>query len=308
MDDGDHTMAVATAALIQQPTEPSARRRRARRTRPVAVFVGTLLAWVGAPAGATTTAEQGFDRIEAALAALGGLQALDRAGGITWTGTGRDDLAAQVPGPVPGAPDYHPLTESFSYRADDGRLAFETQSAVDGVDQEWIRRVFDGNGLALTVDRRYNVAFWDDREAVPAEAAMHRNMIVHELLASVLSQRSSLTPLPDRSFFGHAAHPVSGALPGGTPVTLFIGADNALLGASYPLKLPAVGSTTMSWVYDEMVQVEGLGPYPAGHKVYLDDRLIREVRYEELRAGPDPTLMRVPDGVPVPAAPHPDRA
>ena len=60
--------------------------------------------------------------------------------------------------------------------------------------------------------------------------------------------------------------------------------------------------------YDRLVDVEGLGPYPAGHRVYLDDRLIREVRYQELHAGPDPALLEAPAGIAVPALPGPDRA
>jgi hypothetical protein len=139
------------------------------------------------------------------------------------------------------------------------------------------------------------------------EADRHRNMIAHELLASVLMQPGTLDHLPDQTFFGRLAHPVSGALSDGTQVTLFIDADDVLIGAAYPLQVGMLGTLTMTWVYEALVEVEGLGLYPAGHRVYLDDRLIREVRYEELYAGPNPALMAAPKGVIVPALPVPDR-
>ena len=254
-------------------------------------------------ANATPTADSGLERLEAALAALGGIEALDRAGGITWVGIGRDDVASGS-----SSPDFKPLTEALSYRADDGSAAFETDSAVDGSEREWIRRVFDGNGVVLTVDRQSNVAFWDRRDGVAAEATMHRNLVVHELLASLLSQRATLERLPAQSFFGQHTHPVAGTLPDGTSVTLYIDHDDVLLGARYPLEIAPLGSVTMTWVYDGLVHVEGLGPYPAGHRVYLGERLIREVRYQELHAGPDPALMEAPAGIAVPDLPEPDRA
>lgn len=274
---------------------------------PVMPLLFALLALSAASGHATTTAERGFERVAAALATLGGIEALDRAGGISWIGTGRDDIAARLKPDDAGAPDYYPSTEAFSYRVDDGRLAFETHSSLDGENEEWTLRVFDGNGRSLTVDRRFNIAYWDDSAIVDLEAARHRNMIAHELLASVLMQRGTLDLLPDQTFFGQVAHAVSGALADGTRVTLFIDADDALIGASYPLEVPTFGTVTTTWVYDALVHVEGLGLYPAGHRVYLDDRLIREVRYDELRAGPNPTLMAAPAGVRVPALPIPDR-
>ena len=273
---------------------------------PAVTLLFALLALSAMP-GHATTAERGFERVSAALATLGGIEALDRAGGISWMGMGRDDIAARLESANTDEPAYYPSTEAFSYRVDDGRLAFETHSSLDEANQEWTRRVFDGNGRALTVDRQFNVAFWGEGRVAELEAARHRNMIAHELLASVLMQRGSLDQLPDETFFGRLAHPVAGALSDGTPVTLFIDADDVLVGAAYPLVLPMLGTLTTTWVYEALVEVEGLGLYPAGHRIYLDDRLIREVRYEELHAGPDPALLRVPEGVRVPALPVPDR-
>lgn len=239
--------------------------------------------------------------VRRALAALGGPEALRKAGGITLEGAGTFDLATRMQGMHPARPEPVPLEEALALDLAGDRLAFEAHARVNPDADEWIRSVFDGDGRRLIVLRQSGKAFW-----VPGEAdhkGRYARIVPHVLLEDALSARGSLRHLARSG----GEDLVGFQLPGGESVTLQIDADTALLrGFEYLLDLPLLGDTPVRWRFGEYRPVEGLGPYPAGYRVELGGRLLKEVRYRSVRAGVDRApVLRLPEDLPVPEPPPP---
>lgn len=239
--------------------------------------------------------------VREALETLGGSDALREAGGISLVGVGTFDLAARMQGLRPDRAEPVPLREELAIDLADGLVAFETHARVNPDADEWIRYVHDDEGRMLVVLRLAGQAFW-----VPGEAEQRRRyerIVPHLLLEDALARRRTLRHLGRLG--GEEA--VSFVLPSGEALTLRIDAERRLLrGFEYLLDLPLLGDTAVRWRYGDYRRVPGIGLYPAGYRIELGDRVLKEVRYEAIRAGvEEAAVLREPEGMSFPDPPPP---
>ncbi|HMB53131.1 MAG TPA: MBL fold metallo-hydrolase [Thermoanaerobaculia bacterium] len=249
-----------------------------------------------------TAAPPPAERVEAALDALGGLEAIEAAGGLTVEGTGTVDLAARHQGLSAARPDRHPVTETLSLAG--GAVAFESDRKVNADAREWLRMVFDDAGRMLLVDRLTGFNFWDTSPTAAENRRLHAQRVPHHLLAALLADREALRDGGEARWQGHRFDVVEGVLADGSSMALLFAPGERLPAAArYPLALPLLGEIEVTWTWDGWRQVEGLGPFPSGHTVYLGDRMLFDVAYR-VRTGADETLFGPPPGVEVPPAPE----
>lgn len=257
--------------------------------------------------GADPTLEafhRGEASVRRALAAMGGMETLRAAGGITLAGRGRMNLSARMQGTNPERPDFVALTEALAVDLGGDRVAYETHGRVNPDADEWNRYLYDDRGRMLVVLRLDRKAFW-----VPGNDDQKRRyarMVPQILLRDALDRRRTLRHLGELE--GREA--VASVLPGGEPMTLLFDSQGGLLrGFEYLLDVPLLGDTAVRWRFEEYRAVEGLGLYPAGYRIELGDRLLKQVRYESIRAGAgDGALFREPDGIAFPQPPPPPEA
>ena len=241
----------------------------------------------------------GLSLVEDGLAVLGGLDGLRQAGGVTLVGVGSADLTTMMQGTHPERADLVPVQEQLAVDLDGGRVAYETHARVNPDADEWIRYVHDDEGRMLVVLRLDGQAFW-----VPGDEDQKRRyarMIPHLLLEDALDRRWTLRHLG--RFGGQEAVVVT--LATGEAITLLFDPETALLqGFEYLLDLPLLGDTPIRWTFDRYREVEGLGLYPSGYRIWRGDRPYKEVRYTVIRAGvEDAEVLRAPEGIALPEPP-----
>jgi glyoxylase-like metal-dependent hydrolase (beta-lactamase superfamily II) len=249
--------------------------------------------------GSLDAYQRGRVLVERALSALGGEEALQRAGGVMVVGEGTVDLSVHLQGMHPARSYPVAAQETLAVDWSGHRVAYETHAKVNPDADEWIRYVYDRDGRMLIVLRLSGHAFWAG--ATPGHKQRYRRMVPHALLRDALAQRQTLRALGRMD--GHEA--VTVTLSTGEAVTLLIDADDDLLrGVEYVVSLPVHGDTRVRWHFDEYQAVDGLGPYPTGYRIEVGDRLLKTMRYTHIEAGQgSDDFFGVPDGIPAPPLP-----
>lgn len=237
---------------------------------------------------------------EEALTAMGGLDALREAGGISLVGRGTLDLTTQMQGSHPDRPDLVPVEEWLAVDLKGDRVAYETHAAVNPDADEWVRYIHDGEGRMLVVLRLSNQAFWVPGD--PDQKRRYERVVPQLLLRDALRRRESLRHLGRWQSEEHVAF----SLQSGQSVTLSIDADTRLLrGFEYLLDLPLQGDVAIRWSFQDYRPVAGVGLYPFGYEIHRGDRLYKHVRYERVEAGAEQAeVFRAPAGIDIPEPPE----
>ncbi len=287
-------------------------------------------ALTAAPSPTLSAFHRGEELVRHALEGLGGGGALAEAGGLTVKGVGTRDLTVRLQGRHPERPEPVPVTEALavvpSLQSGDGagaaaegatvaaggfpwRVAYEAHARVNPDADEHVRYVYDTPG---TPSETMVVALLHRPQAfrVPADAGARRyaRRIPHLLLAEAWANRSTLRHLGrfdgEEAVTAHLPDPEGGT---GTTFTLYFstGEPPRLTGFAYLLDMPVSGDTTVRWRFGDHRPVEGLGPYPEGHRIEVGGKVYEEVRYREITPGEGAGLMRPPEGVSFPPPPGP---
>lgn len=277
--------------------------------RPLLATLLTLTALACSPAPdplepASPTLEafhRGEGLVREGLEAMGGLAALETAGGITLVGEGTFDLSTRMQGTHPDRPEPVALEEAFAVDLDGGRVAYEVHAKVNPDADEWIRYVHDDEGRMLIVLRSDDQAFW-----VPGDPDHKRRTmrtVPQILLRDALAERHALR------YLGRAGEDeaVGFTFPTGEAMTLLFDPEtHRLQGFEYLLDLPLLGDTPIRWRFAPYRQVEGLGMYPAGYRILQGERLLKRVEYSSIRPGVEgAAVFDEPKGISFPEPPPP---
>ena len=266
--------------------------------------VGTLVT----PANSTTESAVPKSRalIEAALKKIGGIEALEKAGGITWSAEGEYDLSARMQGRRADRPDMVPLGEKFGYIHSSGQTGYETHARVNPDADEWIRYVFDGEGRMQILDRLLGAAFWDVSPTVEDQRRRYLRIIPHLLLGEALQNKGDLQYagekiLQNRSFQAVKFSPVAGA----SLTLLFDKASGDYGGLEYQIDYPLWGDTPVRWLFSNYQEIKGLGRYPTEYRILLGDDVLKTARLKGISTNTARAEVFVtPPGITAPAPPE----
>lgn len=243
--------------------------------------------------------QQGRTLVEQSLAALGGIEAVQEAGVLVLVGKGTTDLSVRLQGMHPEQPYPVAAQETLAVDWTRDRVAYETHAQVNPDADEWIRYVYDETGRQLIVLRLSRQAFWAGFHSDHKQR--YRRMLPHALLHEALTQRQTVR------YVGriNGEEAVNVTLLTGEVVTLFLDPEQHFLrGVEYVHSLPVHGDTSIRWRFGEYQMVEGLGPYPAGYRIEVGDRPLKEVRYAHIEVGRDlDSLFAAPEDITVPSPP-----
>ena len=248
--------------------------------------------------------------LRSALAALGGEDALRRAGGIQIAGEGTFDLGVRLQGRRADATEPVPLDERLAIAiADDGtvRVAFETRTHVNPDAEEWIRTIHDSLHRTLLIDRLARRAFWLGSGRDSSAWRRIGRVVPHVLLAEAIEPDARLRLGGVQTLDGNSVHAVAWDVDSATTLMLLVDRRDALLrGFEYDLTMPVRGPVIVRWTYDAYRDVDGVGPFPGGHTVSIDGLPLRRVVYSEVRAGLGRSSLFEPvDGIEIPPPPEP---
>lgn len=220
--------------------------------------------------------------VQRGISMLGGVDAIERAGGLTVIGEGSYDLAGGQQGLHPDRPEPMPLHEVLVLDPAAGRMVHEGRSWTTPDVQEHRRRIYDDGRPPLVVDLLNRHAYWDMAADAKSDLDGYRNVVPHYLLARALESRASLRRLPAE--VGRAA--VSMTLASGQTLSLGFDPETGLPQfVEYLVDMPNLGDAPVRWTWDGWHEVPGLGLYPAGHTVTLGGTVLRKLRYERVAAG-----------------------
>lgn len=241
-------------------------------------------------------------RVQGSLRALGS-DRIDAAGGLTVRCRGWRDLNARFQGQDPTATERVPLEETLVFSAADGALSWRVDSRVNADAHERMRYDYategDGDDGLLIVDLLNRRAFRDSGAAVVQQRVRQSRAIPDLLLVDVLAERATLRAA-GASGDGER---VDVTLDGETLSLYFDPAAQYLKSVEYLLDLPLQGDALVRWVYEGWRTVTGLGPYPAGYRIEINDRTYKSVECDTVRPGVNPALAALPDDIPIPEAP-----
>lgn len=231
-----------------------------------------------------------------ALEEMGGMDVLDRARGIALKGEGTYDLSARLQGMHPDIDEPVPITE-WLVMTTDGRLAYESDTLVNSDAAEHLRYVYDVGQPMLFMDLINRRAFWDAGPGLEDQLSRYARIVPHVLMTEALNS-SSL-----RYLGWEGEHVLSFTLVSGETLTITIKGAR-LHKVEYLLDMPLLGDAAVRWTYDRYVRVDDLGAYPSRLTVHLADRLLKDIRYTDIRTNVgDHALWSTPEDIEIPKPP-----
>lgn len=234
--------------------------------------------------------------VERALEALGGDAAIARAGGLALDGEGELDLGTLLQGRRPFEGDTHPILERIAILPEADRAVHEERAPINPDASSWERTDYRAGGT-YRIDMETSRASWSR----PASRRRLERTIPHLLLKEVLENASSLRHLGTATEDGMAREAVGWQFPEGPPVTLHFDPKSGLLrGVESIADLPGRGDATIRWRFQQYTNVPGLGLYPTGYTIHVDDERLREVRWTRRTAAPAGGVLDAPAGVKLP--------
>jgi glyoxylase-like metal-dependent hydrolase (beta-lactamase superfamily II) len=230
------------------------------------------------------------DVVAGSLRAIGGRDAVARAGGLLLRGEGMIDLGTLLQGNRPFEGDMHPIREVVAWLPASDRLLHELDAPVNP-DARSHRRTDHRAGGTYRVDVNRGRASWGR----PGDRRPVERTIPHLLLAEVLDHPAGLRHLgPVRTARGDRVA-VAWSPPDRVPVTLLFDAPTGLLADVEALvDLPVRGDARVRWSFLDWEDVPGLGPYPGGYAIHVDEERLQEVRWATRTAAPEAGSLDLP--------------
>jgi glyoxylase-like metal-dependent hydrolase (beta-lactamase superfamily II) len=254
-------------------------------------FIGVLLLLFfanGVFAQTTNNSKQSAQNpqklVERALKKIGGIESLEKAGGIVWTGEGESDLAVRMQGISSDKSDIMPLEEKFGYIYKSGKIAYETHAKVNPDADEWMRFIHDGEGRLQVLNKLEKWAIWDMSPGANEQGRRYARIVPHLLLSEALKNKNSFEYKGETKFQNKTFQAVSFKSTDGENLTLLFdkkkGGDFA--GIEYLIDYPLWGDTFVRWIFSDYEKVENLGLYPMRYQIFLDDKVLKKVRLKNV--------------------------
>ena len=245
-----------------------------------------------APAAPSDTPRE---RLERALAALGGRERIGSADSWCVEGEGRENLTAELQGLSPGRPTWRPHRERLAVDLRTLRVAWERRTPRNDQSLRWRRFVYgpDSSGFFDWNAGRGHLSANATAEA--RRRALARR-IPHLLLLELAARARELSWSGVRQVDGGWVDELEARLPG--DVTLLLGFPRTapqVSSVSYAVTLPGAGRARVEWRWRDWKK-GSVGLVPGGHTVLVDGVTYQEVSYTAYGARPDlaAELLRIP--------------
>lgn len=227
------------------------------------------------------------ERVEAAMAAHGGLQRLHAAGGATLVFEGTFDLATRLQGRSATRPEPTPISETVSIDTAGRRLSYELDWSNYKFSRQALRELYDGEQRVAYIDERAQSGGWMPFEAVPDAQERYKRLLPTFLLADAIAHRATLRHLGRTRYADRAVDAVGYVTGAGDHLTLYIDRGDGLVrGAAAIIDMELLGDVEMRWTWRDYRESEGL-MVPQRLEVHLDDELMKDVRVDVKVGAPD---------------------
>ncbi len=256
-----------------------------------------------------SSTEQEFQKalkiVQEAAGNLGGIETLEKAKGVSWTGEGEFDLSTRMQGMSYERPDIVPLRERFAYDPATGKVAYENQTKVNPDADEKIRYLYSGDGRLRIVELQMRQVFWDTSPTVESQRIRYARAVPHFLLNEAIENRQSLRYAGGVKIDGQTFDAVNYAIDSGEILTLLFGQkDGNLKGLEYLIDHPLLGDTTVRWLFGDYKKIENLGLFPDSYKVFLGARHLKTVRLKNIQTNAENAeIFSIPKDIEVPEPP-----
>jgi glyoxylase-like metal-dependent hydrolase (beta-lactamase superfamily II) len=236
--------------------------------------------------------------VERAQEVLGGVAAIERAGGVTLEGAGVIDLGTLLQGRRPFEGDEYPVEERIAILPAEDRLVHEDRTPLNPDANSWSRQDYRRDGT-YRINLETGRATWSR----PADHSAVQRAIPHYLLAEVLAEPATLRHLGTVRVAGEVREAVSWEAPGGGLITLLFDPTTGMLrGVESVADLPVRGDAIIRWSLFDYEPVPGLGPFPIGYSIQVDGEMLREIRWTQRNAAPSGGVLESPPGIVLPEA------
>lgn len=233
-----------------------------------------------------------------ALRALGGPEAIERAGGIALDGEGELDLGTLLQGRRPFEGDVHPIVERIAILPQADRLVHEERAPINADATSWQRTDYRREGT-YRIDMDARKASWTR----PAARRQIERLIPHILLDDVLATPDSLRHAGSATVSGQRREAVIWHVPERGQLTLLFDPRTHLLREIETIAdLPVRGDATIRWTFLDHTSMPGLGLFPTGYTIHVDNERLREIRWTRRTAAPVAGILDPPDGIDMPPA------
>lgn len=244
--------------------------------------------------------------VQVARETVDGTTHLESSGGLYLRGEGTYDLSTRMQGIRPNVEEPYPMNEQLAVDHATGKVAYESDTHVNPDAREWIRYTYDGQNRMLFLELYAGFAFWDSRPGLNKQSKRYTNMVPHLLLEEAYANRETLKYLGKDS---KGRDLVSFVAPSYGSLTLYLDPQTGYLtGVEYLKDMPLKGDTSIRWRFKDYASVEGIGPYPTGYSVFLNDKLLKDINYTMIQAGTENAeVLTIPDSINVPEMPDPPK-
>lgn len=267
----------------------------------ISLALGTLgsLAYLQTASGEVLPSEQeirGRAALDAAVAALGGLNRIASIG--TWyvQGRGRENLSAELQGLAPDRPTWRPHQERLAVDAMNLSIAWERRTPRNDGSLRWRRLIYKSDGSGF-IDWNSQEAASRSQGAPEARRLALSRRVPHLLLADVANRATRVAWQGAQPWRGRSHDLIAVDLPEAGELLLWLGKTTHLLHrAEYKTNLPGRGDVSVDWEWPRWKAHSQLGFAPEGHRIHLNGTLFQEVRYSHYQ-GPSalvPTLIEIP--------------
>ena len=164
---------------------------------------------------------------------------------FSFTTRGTLNQAAELQGSRPGGDDEAPFRETFAL-TEAGTLIYEMElDRIDG-SREWVREIHEDDAKTLYLLDDSVIIRLRNHPEVGGLSRLRRR-VPALLLREIATYPDSALAV---TFDADTAH-VSWTSPEGTPMVLTVGPDAVLHRVEYPVEVPALGHTTVSWSFSD---------------------------------------------------------
>lgn len=235
---------------------------------------------------------------------LGGSDHIKSLGGIYLRGEGMYDLSTRMQGKQPGVIEPYEIVEQLAVVPDSGQVIYESDTHVNPDARERIRYMYDGKNRMLFMDLYGGFAFWDSAPGLNDQRKRYSNMVPQLLLEEALKNRSTL------KYIGKSPEGwdvISFDAPSYGSLTLLLNPDtNHLEGVEYLKDMPLLGDILVRWQFKNYKEFDGVGLYPSGYSVTIQNKLLKVINYTTVIGQADISdLFSIPDSIEIPVMPEP---
>lgn len=247
-----------------------------------------------------------FQTMESALAAHGGLDAMQAAGGVSIETEGTFDLSTRLQGRSPSRPEPTPISETVSVDLAGDRVAYDLNWSNYKFSEQELREVYDAEGRVLYIDKRAGGGGWPPFSATPDAKERYKRFLPQFFLSDALNHRATLRSRSRGRYAGRSVNVVDYVTEAGDLMTLYIDRrNNLLLGAAHVFDMELMGDTEIRWTWSDYESQNGI-QIPGRLRAHLAGDLLKDVAMKVRITAPEGDVFGAPQGVTVGEPPAPE--